>query len=86
MFLHSKSEAYSTFKKLAKRLQNSFCNNIGAIKSDHGGKFQNEKQPILRNNRLKICNNVNFLKSGGFPEISQKKTSLGKLIKVYLQG
>jgi len=36
-------EAYSEFKKLAKRLQNSCCSNIGAIRSDHGGEFQNEK-------------------------------------------
>ena len=43
IFLHSKGEAYSEFKKLAKRLQNTCCNNIGAIKSDHGGEFQNEK-------------------------------------------
>jgi len=39
IFLHSKSEAYSEFKKLAKRLQNSWCSNIGAIRSDHGGEF-----------------------------------------------
>lgn len=33
----------SAFKKLAKRLQNSYCSNIGSIRSDHGGEFQNEK-------------------------------------------
>jgi len=43
VFLETKSEAFSTFKKLAKRLQNSCCNNIIAIRSDHGGEFQNEK-------------------------------------------
>ena len=43
MFLHSESEAYSAFKKLAKRLQNSCRSNIGAILSDHGGEFQIEK-------------------------------------------
>jgi len=43
IFLHSKREVYSEFKKLAKGLQNTYCNNIGAIRSDHGGEFQNEK-------------------------------------------
>jgi len=43
LFLHSKKEAYPEFKKLAKRLQNTCCSNIGAIRSDHGGEFQNEK-------------------------------------------
>ena len=32
MFLHSKSEAYSALNKLSKRLQNSCCSNIGAIR------------------------------------------------------
>ena len=43
IFLHSRKEAYPEFKKLAKRLQNTCCSNIGAIRSDHGGEFQNEK-------------------------------------------
>jgi len=43
LFLESKSKAFSAFKKLAKRMQNSSCNNIIAIRSDHGGEFQNEK-------------------------------------------
>jgi len=43
LFLHSKKEAYPEFKKLAKRLQNTCCNNIRAIRGDHGGEFQNEK-------------------------------------------
>jgi len=43
LFLELKSDAFSTFKKLAKRLQNTCCNNICAIRSDHGGEFQNEK-------------------------------------------
>ena len=30
-------------KKLPKRLQNTCCSNIGAIRSDHEGEFQNEK-------------------------------------------
>ncbi|KAK7342390.1 hypothetical protein VNO80_25340 [Phaseolus coccineus] len=43
LFLESKSDAYSAFKKLAKRLQNSCCSNICAIHNDHGREFQNEK-------------------------------------------
>jgi len=42
-FLGSKSDVFSAFKKLAKRMQNSSCSNICAIQSDHGGEFQNEK-------------------------------------------
>jgi len=47
MFLHSKSEAYSAFKKLAKRLQNSCCSNIGAINTlcDKVGIFHNFSVP-----------------------------------------
>jgi len=43
LFLESKSDAFVAFKKLAKRLQNTNCSNICAIRSDHGGEFQNEK-------------------------------------------
>jgi len=43
LFLEFKSDAYSAFKKLAKRLQNVKNSNICAIRSDHGGEFQNEK-------------------------------------------
>ena len=41
--MESKSDAFSAFKKLARRLQNTKNNNIGSIRSDHGGEFQNEK-------------------------------------------
>jgi len=41
--LESKSDAFSAFKRLAKRLQKINCSNICAIRSDHGGEFQNEK-------------------------------------------
>jgi len=41
--MESKSDAFSAFKKLAKRLQNTCCNNICVIRSDHEGEFQNEK-------------------------------------------
>jgi len=36
LFLESKSETFSAFKKFAKRLQN-MCSNICVIRSDHGG-------------------------------------------------
>jgi len=42
LFLESKSDAFFAFKKLARRLQNTKNNNIGSIRSDHGGEFQNE--------------------------------------------
>jgi len=43
LFLESKGDAFSAFKKLAKRLQNTCCSNICDICSDHGGEFQNEE-------------------------------------------
>jgi len=43
LFLKSKSDVFSAFKKLSKRLPNTSCNNICAIRSDHAGEFQNEK-------------------------------------------
>jgi len=43
LFLESKSDAFSAFKKLARRLKNTKNSNIGSIRSDHGGEFQNEK-------------------------------------------
>ena len=56
LFLHSKKEAYPEFKKLTKRLQNTCCSNIGAIRSDHGGEFKNEKF-ICFCNKLGIFHN-----------------------------
>ena len=41
--LESKSDAFSTFKKLARALQNTRNCSNGSIRSDHGGEFQNEK-------------------------------------------
>jgi len=43
LFLESKSDAFSAFKKLARSLQNTKYIIIGSIRSDHGGEFQNEK-------------------------------------------
>jgi len=43
LFLESKSDAFSAFKNLARSLQNIKNSNIGSIRSDHVGEFQNEK-------------------------------------------
>ena len=43
LFLESKSDAFSAFKKLARRLQNTKSSSIGSLRSDHGGEFQIEK-------------------------------------------
>jgi len=56
LFLHSKKEAYPEFKKLTRKLQNTCCSNIGAIRSDHGREFQNEKF-IIFCNKLGISHN-----------------------------
>jgi len=56
IFLHSKKETYPEFKKLAKRLQNTCCTNIEAIRSDHDGEFQNEKFSSFFN-KLRIFHN-----------------------------
>ena len=56
LFLYSKKEAYLEFKKLARKLQNTSCSNIGAIRSDYGGEFQNEKF-ISFCNKLGISHN-----------------------------
>jgi len=47
LFLESKSDAFSAFKKYAKRLQNINCSDICAIRNDHEGQFQNEKFSFL---------------------------------------
>jgi len=56
LFLHTKKETYSKFKKLARKLHNTCCINIGVIRSDHGGEFQNEKF-ISFCNKLGISHN-----------------------------
>ena len=58
LFLKSKSDAFSAFKKLARRLQNTKNSNIGLIRSDHGGEFQ-------------MRNSENSLKRWEFCTISQ---------------
>jgi len=50
LLLESKSDAFSTFKKVAKRLQNLCYSNICAILKDHGGEFQNDKFSVFVKN------------------------------------
>ena len=60
LFLESKSNAFAAFKKLARRLQNTKNNNIGSIRSDHGGEFQNEKF-------VKFCEKLGILHNFSAP-------------------
>ena len=43
LFLVTKDDAFSAFKKLAKIIQNEKNCTIATIKTDHGGEFQNER-------------------------------------------
>jgi len=43
LFIVSKNDAFASFEKFVKILQNQNCINIYSIISDYGGKFQNEK-------------------------------------------
>jgi len=65
LFLHSKKEAYPEFKKLAKRLHNTCCSNIGATRSDHGGEFQNEKF-------ISFCNKLGIFQNFSAPRTPQQ--------------
>jgi len=65
LFLESKSDTFSAFKKLSKRLQNKCCSNIYAIRSDHGGEFQNEKFNCF-------CENLSILHNFYAPRLSNK--------------
>jgi len=84
LFLHTKKEAYSEFKKLARKLQNRCCNNIGAIRSDHGGEFQNEKF-ISFCNKLGISHNFSAPRT---PQqngvVERKNRSLEELARTIL--
>ena len=64
LFLESKSDAFSAFKKLARRLQNTKNNNIGSIRSDHGREFQNEKSS-------KFCEKMGILHNFSAPRTPQ---------------
>ena len=80
LFLHSKKEAYPEFKKLAKRLQNTCCSNIGAIRSDHGGEFQNEKF-ISFCNKLGIFHNFSAPRTPQQNGVVERKNSLWKSLQ-----
>jgi len=82
--LESKSDAFSTFKKLARRLQNTKNNNIGSITSDHGGEFQNEKFS-------KFCEKMGILHNFSAPRtpqqngvVERKNRSLDELTRTML--
>jgi len=84
LFLHKKKDAYSEFKKLARKLQNMCCSNIGAIRSDHGGEFQNEKF-ISFCKKLRISHNFSTPRT---PQqngvVERKNMSLEKLARTIL--
>ena len=84
LFLETKSDAFSAFKKLARRLQNTKNCNIGSIRSDHGGEFQNEKFS-------KFCEKMGILHNFSAPRtpqqngvVERKNRSLEKLARTVL--
>jgi len=84
LFLESKSDAFSAFKKLVRRLQNTKNNNIGSIRSDHGGEFQNEKFS-------KFCEKMGILHNFSAPRtpqqngvVERKNKSLEELARTML--
>ena len=84
LFLESKSDAFSAFKKLTRRLQNTKNNNIGLIRSDNGGQFQNEKF-------IKFCEKMGILHNFLAPRtpqqngvVERKNTSLEELARTML--
>ena len=56
---------FSAFKKPTRRLQNTKNNNIGCIKSDNGGEFQNEKFS-------KFCEKMGILHNFSTPRTPQQ--------------
>jgi len=84
LFLESKSDAFAAFKKLARRLQNTKNINIGSIRSDHGGEFQNEKF-------VKFCEKLGILHNFSAPRtpqqngvVERKNRSLEELARTML--
>jgi len=84
LFLYTKKETYSEFKNLARKLQNTCCSNIRAIKSDNGGEFQNEKF-ISFCNKLGISHNFSAPRT---PQqngvVERKNRSLEELARTIL--
>ena len=84
LFLESKNDAFSAFKKLARGLQNTRNNNIGSIRSDHGREFQNEKFS-------KFCEKTGILHNFSAPRtpqqngvVERKNISLEELARTML--
>ena len=84
LFLESNSDAFSAFKKLTRRLQNTKNSNIGSIRSDHGGEFQNEKFN-------KFCEKMGILHNFSAPRtpqqngvVERKNRSLEELARTML--
>ena len=84
LFLESKSDAFSAFKKLARALQNTRSFSIGSIRSDHGGEFQNEKFS-------KFCEKTRILNNFSAPRtpqqngvVERKNISLEELARTML--
>ena len=84
LFLESKSEAFSAFKKLARRLKNTKSSSIGFIRSDHGGEFQNEKFS-------NFCEKMGILHNFSTPRtpqqndvVERKNRSLEELARIML--
>jgi len=84
LFLESKSDVFSAFKKLARRLQNTKNSSIGSIRSDHGGEFQNEKFN-------KFCEKMGILHNFSAPRtpqqnevVERKNKSLEELARTML--
>jgi len=84
LFLESKSDAFSAFKKLARALQNTRNFSIGSIRSDHGGEFQNEKFS-------KFCEKTRILNNFSAPRtpqqngvVERKNISLEELARTML--
>ena len=75
---------FSTFKKLARRLQNTKNCNIGSIRNDHGGEFQKEKFS-------KFCEKMGILHNFSTPRtpqqngvVERKNRSLQELARTML--
>jgi len=84
LFLESKSDAFSAFKKLAKRLQNMCCRNICAIRSDRGWEFQNEKFNVFCE-KFGIFHNFYAPKTPQQNEVVERKNmSLEELVRTML--
>jgi len=83
-FLGIKECAFAAFKKLARKLQNTKNSNIGSIRSDHGGEFQNEKFS-------KFCEKLGILHNFSAPRtpqqngvVERKNRSLEELARTML--